>query len=299
MKVNEWRYATKAGINGLIRHPLLSVAAVTTLALMLFLMSAFMAVSMNANHLSEVAAQQPPIEVSMKVGSTVEEITTVIDFLSNHPYVQELQMSTPEENFNRFKQEMGKDELWEDFDYKRSIPYTFSLRLEDPSYAPTFQEEIEEYHMVNEVLMESHLMSLLDSVRNWTRKVGIIVFSILTVTAGVVVSNTVRIAVLSRGREINVMKYVGSTNAFIRTPFIIEGALIGLGGALVASILASFIYERLVVRLNPGPTASGMSEFVLLPASEVTATLFLLNLAVGILLCVLVSAVSVRKYARV
>ncbi len=143
MKVNEWRYATKAGINGLIRHPLLSVAAVTTLALMLFLMSAFMAVSMNANHLSEVAARQPPIEVSMKVGSTVEEITTVGHrfFCPITRMCKSCKCRPPEENFNRFKQEMGKDELWEDFDYKRSIPYTFSLRLEDPSYAPTFQRK--------------------------------------------------------------------------------------------------------------------------------------------------------------
>lgn len=299
MKLNEWRYATKAGVNGLIRHPLLSVAAVTTLALMLFLMSAFMAVSMNANHLSQVAAKQPPIEVSIKVGASTEEITTVIDFLSAHPHVEELVMLTPEENFERFKQDMGKDELWKDFDYKRSIPYTFSLRLDDPSYAETFREEVEEYHMVHEVLMESQLMSLLDSVRNWTKRVGVIVFSILTVTAAVVVANTVRIAVLSRAREINVMKYVGSTNAFIRTPFIIEGTLIGLAGALVASILAALVYGRLAVRLNPDAMSSALTEFVVLPASKVTGTLFALNIAVGVLLCVLVSAVSVRKYARV
>lgn len=147
--------------------------------------------------------------------------------------------------------------------------------------------------------MESQLMALLDSVKGWTQRIGIIVFIVLAVTSAVVISNTVRIAVLSRSREINIMKYVGSTNAFIRTPFIVEGTVIGITGALVASTIAALIYSRLVARFNPDPLTLSATSFALLPASSVTAILFGLNLAIGILLCVIVSAISVRKYARV
>ncbi|HZK29421.1 MAG TPA: permease-like cell division protein FtsX [Clostridia bacterium] len=299
MKKHEWRYAIKTGFQGLRRHPLLAAAAITTLALMLFLMSAFVAVSMNANHLSKVAAQQPPIEITMRVGVKDEELNDLSSFLRDHAYIQDWQMYTPQQNYDQFKHDMGKDELWKDFDYNLYIPYTFNARLIDPSYSGTFEEEIMELRGVKEVLMESNLMALLDNVKNWTSRAGIIVFLVLAVTAALVMANTVRIAALSRSREINIMKYVGATNAFIRIPFIVEGALIGITGALLASVTASLIYSQIVSRMNPGAPTQSASAFALLPGAPVSATLLSLNLVIGIILCVVVSGISVRKYARV
>ncbi len=297
MKHHEWRYSIKAGLQGLVRHPLLTVAAVTTLALMLFLMSAFVAISMNANHLSRIAAQQPPIEISMRVGADLEEVTALAEFLQDHEMVQDFEIFTPKQNFQQFMDDMGKDDLWKDFDYTLSIPYTFSIRLTDPAYGSFFEEEIMEFRGVQEVLMESQLMSLLTTIKGWTRRVGILVFIILAVTAAVVMANTVRIAVLSRSREINIMRYVGSTNAFIRTPFVVEGGVIGVSGALVASLTSALIYGRLTTLLNPA--AGEAATFYLLPAGSLSVTLLLLNLVIGVLLCVTVSILSVRKYARV
>ena len=84
MKKNEWRYSFKAGFQGLRRHPLLSIAAITTLALMLFLMSAFVAFALNAILLSEIASQQPPIEISMALSAEQAEIDIVEDFLQDN-----------------------------------------------------------------------------------------------------------------------------------------------------------------------------------------------------------------------
>jgi len=299
MKKNEWRYSFKAGFQGLRRHPLLSIAAITTLALMLFLMSIFSALSMNANHLSKVASQQPPIEITMQVSATNEEIVSLAEFLQGHEFVEDIEVNTPEDNFEQFKQDMGKEELWKDFDYHLYIPYTFSIRLSEPSYGTSFGEEVRDYPGVKEVLMESELMTMLDSVKGWTRRVGVIMFVILAVTASVVMANTVRIAALSRSREIHIMKYVGSTKAFIRTPFIIEGVVIGLTGALVASVAAILIYGRIVARLNPAGAVFDESQFMLLPANKMAASILLVNLVTGIALTMIVSAISVRKYAKV
>lgn len=299
MKRNEWRYAFKAGFQGLRRHPLLSIAAITTLSLMLFLISIFAALSMNANHLSKVASQQPPIEITMQVNATREEIVNLAEFLQGHEYIEDIQVNTPEDNFEQFKQDMGKEELWKDFNYLLYIPYTFSIRLTEPSYSQTFGEEVRGFSGVKEVLMESELMTMLDSVKGWTRRVGVIMFVILAVSASVVMANTVRIAALSRSKEIHIMKYVGSTKAFIRTPFIIEGVVIGLTGALVASVAAILIYGRIAARLNPASAVFDESQFMLLPANRMALVVFLVNLVTGIALTMLVSAISVRKYAKV
>ncbi|HPX93304.1 MAG TPA: permease-like cell division protein FtsX [Bacillota bacterium] len=299
MKKNEWHYAVKAGFQGLRRHPLLSVAAITTLALMLFLMSTFFTLSMNANHLSIVASQQPPIEVTMQVSASNTEIENLARFLQNHEFIEDISINTPEDNFEKFKQDMGKEELWKDFNYLLYIPYTFSFRLTEPSYGPAVGEEIRVLPGVKEVLMESELMTMLDSVKRWTQRAGLIVFVILAVAASVVMANTTRIAALSRSREIHIMKYVGSTKAFIRTPFIVEGVVIGMLGALVASVTAILIYGRIVTRLNPAGAVFEESQFMLLPASKMAASVFLINLVTGIALTMIVSAISVRKYAKV
>lgn len=293
MKKHEWFYSFKAGFQGLRRHPLLTAAAVTTLSLMLFLLGAFTAISMNANHLSAIAAQQPPIEITMLVSAQYEEVDELAQYLHSHSHVQELVITTPRQNFEQFKEDMGKEELWRDFDYTLSIPYTMSVRLDDPGYGETFREEVMEFTGVKEVLMESRLMALLDTVKSWIRRVGILVFAVLAVTSAVVVANTVRIAVLSRSREINIMKYVGSTNAFIRTPFIVEGAVIGLAGTFFSSLASALLYNRLLQSFG------GQGTFSLLSGPEVISRLIMVNALTGVLLCVLVSALSVRKYARV
>ncbi len=299
MKKNEWRYAFKAGFQGLRRHPLLSIAAITTLALMLFLMSIFATLSMNANHLSKVASQQPPIEITMQVSASNDEIVRLADYLQNHEYVEDVQVNTPEDNFEQFKLDMGKEELWKDFNYRLYIPYTFSVRLTEPAYGQTFGDEVRSFPGVKEVLMESELMTMLDSVKGWTRRVGVIMFVILAVAASVVMANTVRIAALSRSKEIHIMKYVGSTKAFIRTPFIIEGVIVGLTGALVASVAVILIYGRIVSRLNPASAVFDESQFMLLPANQMATLVLLINLVTGIALTMVVSAISVRKYAKV
>ena len=299
MKRNEWRYSIKTGFQSLGRHPLLSIAAITTLALMLFLMSAFVAFALNANHLSKIVSQQPPIEISMALSAEQAEIDIVEDFLQDNVFVQMYEKRTPLQNYEQFKEDLGKDELWKDFDYKTYIPHTFNVRLKDPAMADEFEQAIDDLPAVHEVMMESQLMAFLDKVKYWTARVGVIAFIVLTLIATLVMTKTVRIAALSRSREINIMKYVGATNRYIRIPFVIEGATIGLVGALLASISASLLYSEVAKRLSPDPLTAPVSRYALLPSGRVTLILFLLNILIGILLCTIISAVSVRKYAKV
>ncbi len=298
MKHNEWRYSIKTGFQSLGRHPLLSIAAITTLALMLFLMSAFVAFSLNANHLSRIVAQQPPIEITMRIGAEQAELDSIEDYLKSSELVQMYEMKTPTQNYQEFVERLGKDALWKDFDYKTYIPYSFNVRLLDPATGEAFEKDIEEFPGVHEVMMESQVMKFLDSVKYWTARVGVIVFVVLVLIATLVMANTVRIAALSRSREINIMKYVGATNSYIRIPFIVEGAVIGLVGALLASLASSLLYNQ-ISQLNPNLMTPTASRYALLPSGQVTLILFGINFLIGITLCVLISAVSVRKYAKV
>ena len=161
MKLNEFRYAAKSGFSNLGRHPFLLIASVITLTLMLFLLSVFVAFSLNASNLSKIAAQQPPITISMRVQSEESSIVQMREFLSNQPdVIIEFEEFTPEMNFETFKKDIGKEELWKDFSIQDNIPHTFNVRLSDPGLGSEFKTNVESMPEVYEVMMESEVMKI-------------------------------------------------------------------------------------------------------------------------------------------
>ncbi|NLC40200.1 MAG: FtsX-like permease family protein [Clostridiaceae bacterium] len=300
MKVNEIRYAAKAGIRNLGRHPLLLVASVLTLTLMLFLLSIFVIFSRNASHLSKIAAQQPPITISMRVGAEESSIEQMRQLLSNDTEnIVEFEEFTPEMNFQTFKESIGKEELWEGFSVEDNIPHTFNVRLTDPGYGEEFKATAESMPEVYEVLMETEVMKLLDKVSLWTNRIGLIFFIVLAVVSALIVANMIRVAVLSRSNEINIMKYLGATKGFIQLPFIIEGLLSGFIGALLASLASGLLYVFIQNRFSKGLSGISQGTFTLLPNSTVIGTIIGINLLVAFALCFVASMLSVRKHAKV
>lgn len=300
MKLNEFRYAAKSGFSNLGRHPFLLIASVITLTLMLFLLSVFVAFSLNASNLSKIAAQQPPITISMRVQSEESSIVQMREFLSNQPdVIIEFEEFTPEMNFETFKKDIGKEELWKDFSIQDNIPHTFNVRLSDPGLGSEFKTNVESMPEVYEVMMESEVMSFLDRVTLWTNRLGLIVFIVLSVVSALIVSNMIRVAVLSRSSEINIMKYLGATKGFIQLPFVIEGLIAGFIGALLSSLASGLLYSYIQGRF--GSSLSGISDgaFSLLPNSSVIGTISVINLLVAFVLCLVASMLSVRKHAKV
>lgn len=300
MKVNEFRYSVKSGFRNLGRHPFLLFASVTTLALMLFLLSIFVVFSLNASNLSEIASQQPPITISMRVQAEKSSIEQMRNFLSSRSEdIVEYAEFTPAMNFASFKEDMGKDELWEDFSIEDNIPYTFNVRLADPGEGEEFKSNVEAMPDVYEVLMESEVMSFLDKVTRWTNRIGFIVFIVLSVVSALIVANMIRVAVLSRSHEINIMKYLGATKGFIQLPFIIEGLVSGFIGALLASLASGLLYVYIQGRFDSGLSNISSGVFSLLPNSSVIGTITLINMGVAFVLCLVASMLSVRKHSNV
>ncbi|MDD2426580.1 MAG: ABC transporter permease [Eubacteriales bacterium] len=300
MKINEIRYATQSGFRNLGRHPFLLIASVITLTLMLFILSIFVAFSLNATHLSKIAAQQPPITISMRVEADDSSIVQMRQFLASHPeQVVEYEEFTPEMNFESFKSDIGKEDLWEDFSVEANIPYTFNVRLSDPGLGEEFKSSVEGMPEVYEVLMESEVMNLLDRITLWTNRVGLIIFIVLSVISALIVSNMIRVAVLSRSNEINIMKYLGATKGFIELPFVIEGLVAGLMGALLASLTSGLLYAYLQGRFDTGLRGVSDGVFTLLPNSRVIGIITAINLLVSFVLCLVASVLSVRKHAKV
>ncbi|HHU07448.1 MAG TPA: ABC transporter permease [Clostridiaceae bacterium] len=300
MKRYEIRYAVKQGFVNLLRHPLLLFSSVTTLTIMLFLLSTFVSFSLNASHLAEILGQQPPIEIMMEPGIDQEIIDDLAIDLNANPLVIEINSYSAKENFNDFKESIDKDEIFNEENYIANFPATFNVRLDDPVQAEAFREDIMQKDGVFSVHLEHELMSFLEKAQTTLYTVGIAVFVILAVVSSLVVANMTRVAALSRSNEINIMKYIGATDRYVRIPFMIEGAIAGIMGALFGTLISGFLYSY-IFRVVDQSTSTGAlaTQLKLLPTSQIVGIMLVLNIVTGVVLCVIASSFSLKRHVKV
>jgi cell division transport system permease protein len=296
MRFSVYSHSMREGFRSLIRHPLVTLASITTIALMLTLLAGFTVFSINARHIMTIAGQKPPVEITLDLGVTDEQLTAIDQALKDHPAVLEYARHTPEENFDLFKENMENKELFDDFPIE-NIPYTYTVRLTDPALGQAFQAKISGVPGVHKVSLELSVMQFLTKAIVWVNYATMLMFLVLSVISFFIISNMVRVAVFARGEEISIMKYVGATNWYIRIPFILEGALVGLTGALLAWLAVCLVYGRLFIWLMAGTRPGDILAMV--PVGSMARLLLLINVLIGVGVGALGSAISVRRHIRV
>ena len=288
----------KEGVLGIIRHPLVTMASITTIMMMLIIMGAFYMFSVNARRIMTKLSQRPPIEVYMTLQCTEEERQFVAQRLTNNPDVIEYTMSSPLENYEGFKENLGSSSsILDDFDYNMYLPYTFSIRLSDPSVADTVCAEVATYSGVSKVAQESSVMNFLTRASRIVNITTAVSFVVLFIIALFIISNMVRISVYSRASEIEIMKFVGATNNYIRFPYITEGAIVGLFSALASWAIVTLVYNQVYSRAMR--SIDPASFYALATTRSIMWHELVILVVMGLIIGAVGSGISVRKYVRV
>lgn len=288
----------KEGFKGIVRHPLVTVASITTILLMLVIMSAFFIFSINARNIMRKLSMQPPIEVYMDLNSTPEESQLVESYISQHPSIITIIKRNPFENYEYFKSNLGSSaSILDDFDYNMYLPYTFNVQIDDPAKTQEIVSFLETLPKVNKVAVESNVMNLLTRAKNIVNIATVASFAVLFVIALFIISNMVRISVYSRANEIEIMKFVGATNAYIRIPFVVEGAIVGLISALCAWGVAVLVYREIFNRSMAGVDMA--SYYALLPYRSIMWFVLILCAVMGVFIGAIGSGIAVRKHIKV
>ena len=290
--------SVKEGFKGIIRHPLVTVASVTTILLMLIVMSVFFIFSLNARNIMRKLGQQPPIEVYMQLNVSEENLAYTRTLIPQNPHVIEFIERNPYENYEYFKTSLGSSSsVLDSFDYDMYLPYTFNIRIDDPANADEVSNYLATLPGVNKVAKESSVMSFLTRATSFVNIATVVSFLVLFMIALFIISNMVRISVYSRANEIEIMKFVGATNGYIRVPFIIEGAIVGLISAGCAWVLSIIGYRALFIKLMVGIDWS--SYYALLPYKSLMWMVLILCVLMGVLIGSVGSGIAVRKYVKV
>ena len=299
MSLRAFWNSLKEGIQGIIRHPLVTVASISTILLMLLLMSVFFIFSANARFIMKQVGQQPPIEVYMKLGCTQEQLDMLVSYMESNPQmIKEYHGLSPEQNYNRFRKELGDSaSILDDFDYNTYLPYTVTVQLTDPSYADEVAMRIQGIPGIEKVMQESNVMKFLTRATRTVNVATVIAFTVLLLIALFIISNMVRISVYSRSAEIAIMKFVGATNGYIRLPYVVEGALVGMVSALCAWGITHFAYSELYKRAMKDVVST--SIYAILPMKSLSVSVLVLCLACGVIIGSVGSGIAVRKYVKV
>ncbi len=288
------RFAFRDGFKNLIRHPLILLASISTMVLMLILLGAFVLFSLNSAHLLKQAGERPPVEIQFEVGADENLVRALDQKLSENALIVEHKLMSPAENMEFFKERMGKDEFFDDFDYRAHIPWTILLRLSDPALGASFKDEIMKYPGVYDVMMETSLMNLLQEANQKVSIVSAVLFPFFCLITVLIMSNMVRMIALARATEISIMKTMGATDSYIRIPFIVEGLFVAFVSTFMTLLILLLGYQALTGRLQGG---AGALHFLSL--TRLILPLLIVLLLVSVIVASLTSVLSVRRYVQV
>lgn len=272
----------------------MTFASASAVTVTLLLVGVFIVIMMNLNQLADNIENDVEIKVVADPAADKASVKELEEQIGSMDGVLEVVYSTRDQELNKMIHSFG-DELSL---YKQSNPLGDALyvKAKEPQQTAAIAKKIDTYDYTYEVVYGEGKVEKLFNVLNTGRNIGLVLILALLFTAMFLISNTIRITIVARRREIEIMKLVGATNNFVRIPFVLEGIWLGVLGAIIPMVVISVAYYRLYMYLEP------KLQGELFQLLNVTPFIFQLNgliLFMGVFIGVWGSFMSVRKFLKV
>lgn len=295
MRISTWEFYIREALLSLRRNGLMSIASVSTVALSLLILGLFVLLVFNLNYMAGTLESQ--VEVAAYLDPELEDGTHVgiARQIREIPGVKESVFVSRDEALDRLRVQFGeRQDLLDSVEDMNPLRHSFEVKAEGPEDVKVIAEKIGRLEGIADVKYQQELVERLFNLTRSIRIAGLVVVVLLILATVFLISNTIRLTVFARRREIGIMKLVGATDWFIRWPFILEGILLGFLGTLICTqILNRFYYWF---------AASVYSSLPFVPVVSPADTLQLLTLflfGLGLVVGTFGSLVSLRRFLRV
>jgi cell division transport system permease protein len=278
---------------GLRRNGLIAFAAVSSVFVSLFLLGAALLVGRQVGIIVDYSTAKVEVSVFLKDSITRPQIDHLRETLQDVPEVATVTFESREEAYERFKEIFANQPALVENVPPDAMPQSFRVKLADPEKFEVVAARLAGQPGIDKVVDQREILNRLFAVTRVLQTGAFGGALIMLVSAAALIGNTVRMAVFARRKEIGIMKLVGATNWFIRVPFLIEGVVQGLFGA-VAAIMALFAIKALFI----DPLRNSIGFFPLLQTTDVIFTVPFLLLA-GVLVAVIASLLAMRRFLEV
>lgn len=295
MKIRTFEYFIRESVISLRRNSLMSFASVSTVALSLLILGIFLIMVLNLNNMAEALESQVQISVYLQDNVSDLEVREIGTRISKLPGVTQVLYITKDEAMKRFKTRLGDQQgLLTALGDTNPLPNAFEVKVDKPERVKPVAEAVGQLKGVENAKFGQEVVENLFTLTKMMRVFGLILIAFLAMAALFIISNTIRITVFARRREIAIMKYVGATDWFIRWPFLMEGMILGVGGALIAVLLLGEIYGGLTNQVY-----QSLAFLPLIPQYPFITHLSLVLIVVGAAIGALGSTISLRKFMKV
>ncbi len=279
----------------LFRNRFMAVASVLTVTLSMFILGVFLSAVLNINHMASYLENQVEMTVYLRDGLTTDQVMGIGKYLKAQPGLKEISFTNKDQAMVEFKERMGDQQGLLEAINGNPLPASYQMSFETPEALKLSAEVVAGYQGVETVQYGKDIIEQLYKVAQIIRLSGIVLIVFLAGAELFIISNTIRLTVFARRREIQIMKYVGATNGFIRWPFLFEGMVIGFLGSGIASLILWEGYKMVVDEI----ASAGLVFIPLIPLWPFMGYTTVIILAIGIIIGVLGSAISLRKYMKV
>ncbi|WP_047980823.1 permease-like cell division protein FtsX [Ornithinibacillus contaminans] len=297
MKARTIKRHFREGLKNIYRNGWMTVASVGAVTMTLLLVGAFLGLILNLNHMASKVEEDVVVKVLIDLTANDEQVLALGDEIEQISGVESVIFSSKDDELSSLIASMGEGgEVWELYEQENPLNHAYIIKAVDPQDTQVIAEEVADLDFVDSITYGQEVAQNLFKFTSLARTIGIVLIAGLVLTAIFLISNTIKLTIMARSREIGIMKLVGATNGFIRGPFFVEGLLLGVLGSVIPIIGVLAGYK--VIEASVG----GMNSIAfveILPFNPFAWQLALIILVVGAGIGIWGSLMSVRKFLKV
>lgn len=298
MKIKSIKYTLGESFKNIWRNGVMSVASTTSVAASLLILGLIFILIVNINSITAGAQEQyDSIQVYLVDGIGDAEVKALGEKIQKMDSVKSVRYETKDEALKKMQ------DSWQDNAYllegleNNPLPNSFEVRFTNLNAVPQVAEAIKTLDGVEDVKFYKDIIEKMTNLSAMIRNIGMVIIFALLLLSTFIINNTIKLAVNARRKEINIMKYVGATNWFVRWPFFFEGTMLGLFGSVIALAIVMALYKY-VHGIMANQFYALIAAYIVSPA-EIFRDLLLIFGVIGMGIGALGSLMSMRKYLNV
>lgn len=292
MKIRTVRYSFGEGIRSIRRNRVMSIASIMTVTATLFVFGVFLLLIYNVNSIISTVEDKIEIKVFLNNDMTTLKEQGLEASIKEIEGVKSITYISKEQALESFTKQLGEDsDFAKGLEIDNPLPPSFVVKVTDPKLVVSVSSKINGLPGVYQIKDGRDIVNKVMNIVSFVKGTSLVLMIILGIVSTFLISNTIKLTVYARKKEIAIMKYIGATDGFIKWPFIIEGIILGLFGALIATGLLGYGYH-----LTANAISTGIMAFSLVPASGIILQMLWQFSIVGMIIGGAGSILSLKKF---
>lgn len=298
--MSKFLYSLKQGIKGAFHNKTMTIISTISISASLIILGIVLTIVLNINQFIKYAQDEiNEVMVSIEEFTNDDARIELKNKIKDINGVKGVEFKTKEASFNDLKRSFGEEAYLLE-GVQNPLEDSFLVTIDNPENIKQISREISKLEGVTEITYFQDIIQNFLSISSTVKKFGSILIGGLLLICLVIISNTIKSRVYSKKEEIQIIKYVGGSNLFVVSPFIVEGFFIGLIGATLAIgiclVTYGYIVENLKQFINP---INNIMSGAVLPLASISSSLILILLITGVVIGVLGSVISVKRHLKV